>query len=150
MERNMRRTVLAFGLSKLELAKLELMGNKIIQIDQDNGGTLIRDLLADRAEPATIELPTEKVIIFNGYPDEDLKRSVVAIRSNFTDKPIIAAVTDNSYNWPFEYLLTEHLIKDRDWNRKNAKDYHANLMKENEEAARKAEATEKGEDERIP
>ncbi len=144
MERNMRKTVLAYGLSKLELAKLELMGNKIILIDENNGGTRIRDLLADRAEPATMELPPEKVIIFNGYPEEELKRSVVAIRSNFTDKPIIAAVTDNSYNWPFEYLLTEHLIKDRDWNRKNAKEYHANLMKENEAARKDDKASDKG------
>lgn len=146
MERNMRKTLLAFGLSKLELAKLEIMGNKIIVIDETNGGTLIRDLLEDRAEPAGMELPSEKVIIFNGYPDEDLKRSVVTIRSNFQDKPIIAAVTDNSYNWAFEYLLTEHLIKDRDWNRKNARDYHANMTKENEEAAKLAETKDKGED----
>ncbi len=146
-ERNLRKVILAFGLSKMDLAKLELLGNKIIIIDQDNGGALIRDILDDQAAPATIELPNEKVTIFNGYGEEELKRSVIAIRTSFPEKPIIAAVTENSYNWPFEYLLTEHLIKDRDWNRKNAKDYHTNMVKENEEEARKkAAASNEGEE----
>ena len=144
MKRNQKKVLLAHGLDAMELAKLQLMGHKITVIDQENGGALIKDLLEEKSKPATQELPPEKVVVFNGYNDADLKAGVIAIRTNFPVKPIIAAVTDNSYEWPFEFLLTEHLIKDRDWNLKNAKEYHENLQKENqaeaERAAREAEA----------
>ena len=148
MKRNQKKVLLAYGLDSMELAKLQLMGHKIIAITSENGGALIRDLLEEKGKPASIELPPEKVIVFNGYGDNDLKAGVIAIRTNFTVKPIIAAVTDNSYDWPFEFLLTEHLIKDRDWNLKNAKEYRENLLKENqaeaEKAAKQAEADKKG------
>lgn len=138
MKRNQKKVLLAYGLDSMELAKLQLMGHQIITITKDNGGALIRDLLDEKSKPAGSELPAEKVIVFNGYEDDDLKAGVIGIRTNFTEKPIIAAVTDNSYDWPFEFLLTEHLIKDRDWNMKNAKEYRENLLKENQAEAEKA------------
>lgn len=134
MERNTRRVLLVHALDGMDLAKLQLMGHQMVIVTQENGGGLIKELLEDQGAPASGELPPEKVIIFNGYPDEDLKQSVIAIRSNFKDKPIIAAVTDNSYNWSFEFLLKEHLIQDRDWNLRNAKEYRENLLKENQAA----------------
>lgn len=149
MKRNQRKVLLAHNLDSMELAKLQLMGHQIINVNQENGGALIRELLEGKARPAAVELPQEKVVIFNGYNDSDLKAGVIAIRTNFKEKPIIAAVTDNSYEWPYEFLLTEHLIKDRDWNLKNAREYHENLQKENqaeaERAAEKNEAGNKGE-----
>lgn len=149
MKRNQRKVLLAYSLDTMELAKLELMGHKVIAVTNLNGGALIRDLLDNKGKPTSKELPAEKVIIFNGYRDEDLKAGVIAIRTNFKVKPIIAAVTDNSYEWPFEFLLTEHLIKDRDWNLKNAKEYRENLLLENqaeaERAAKEAEAKAKTE-----
>lgn len=149
MKRNQRKVLLAYSLDTMELAKLELMGHKVIAVTNLNGGTLIKDLLEDKAKPTSRELPAEKVVVFNGYGDADLKAGVIAIRTNFQEKPIIAAVTDNSYEWPFEFLLTEHLIKDRDWNLKNAKEYRENLLKENqaeaERVAKEAEAKVKAE-----
>lgn len=145
MKRNQKKTLLAYSLDSMELAKLELMGHQIIVVDQVNAGARISDLLNGGAQPASDELPPEKVIIFNGYDDNDLKAGVIAIRTNFQVKPIIAAVTDHSYEWPFEFLLTEHLIKDRDWNLKNAQEYRENLLKENQAAERAArEAAEVG------
>lgn len=135
MERSARRVLLVHALDNMDLAKLQLMGHQMLIITKDNGGALIKDLIEGKGAPASGDLPQEKVIIFNGYADEDLKQSVGAIRSSFKDKPIIAAVTDNSYNWTFEFLLTEHLIKDRDWNLRSAKDYRENLIRENQAAA---------------
>lgn len=135
MERNNRRVLLVYGLDAMDLAKLQLMGHEMVVINQGNGGGLIRDLIENQGKPAKVELPPEKVIIFNGYSDEALKEGVVAIRSSFPEKPIIAAVTDNSYNWAFEFLLIEHLIQDRDWNRKNAREYQESLIRENREEA---------------
>ncbi len=143
MERNQRRVLLVHGLDGMDLARLQLMGHDMVVVNDENGGGLIRDLIENQGQPAKAELPEEKVVIFNGYSDEDLKAGVIAIRSSFPDKPIIAAVTDNSYNWAFEYLLVDHLIQDRNWNLKNAREYQENLLRENEaEARRKAEAGE--------
>ena len=143
MERNQRRVLLVHGLDSMDLARLKLMGHDMVVVNNENGGGLIRDLIENQGQPAKAELPEEKVVIFNGYSDEDLKAGVIAIRSSFPDKPIIAAVTDNSYNWAFEYLLVDHLIQDRNWNLKNAREYQENLLRENEaEARRKAEAGE--------
>ena len=143
MERNQRRVLLVHGLDGMDLARLQLMGHDMVVVNNENGGGLIRDLIENQGQPAKAELPEEKVVIFNGYSDEDLKAGVIAIRSSFPDKPIIAAVTDNSYNWAFEYLLVDHLIQDRNWNLKNAREYQENLLRENEaEARRKAEAGE--------
>lgn len=143
MERNQRRVLLVHGLDSMDLARLQLMGHDMVVVNNENGGGLIRDLIENQGQPAKAELPEEKVVIFNGYSDEDLKAGVIAIRSSFPDKPIIAAVTDNSYNWAFEYLLVDHLIQDRNWNLKNAREYQENLLRENEaEARRKAEAGE--------
>ena len=153
MERSNKKVLLVHGLDAMDLARLELMGHQMIVVDETNGGGLIRDLLENKGEPSKGKLPEERVIIFNGYSDEDLKAGVIAIRSSFPVKPIIAAVTDNSYNWAFEFLLTEHLIADRDWNLKNAREYQENLLRENEaearrleeEARRNAEASAQGE-----
>lgn len=143
MERNQRKVLLVHGLDSMDLARLQLMGHTMVVVNNENGGGLIRDLIENQGQPAKAELPEEKVVIFNGYSDEDLKAGVIAIRSTFPDKPIIAAVTDNSYNWAFEYLLVDHLIQDRNWNLKNAREYQENLLRENEaEARRKAEQGE--------
>lgn len=143
MERNQRKVLLVHGLDSMDLARLQLMGHTMVVVNNENGGGLIRDLIENQGQPAKAELPEEKVVIFNGYSDEDLKAGVIAIRSTFPDKPIIATVTDNSYNWAFEYLLVDHLIQDRNWNLKNAREYQENLLRENEaEARRKAEQGE--------
>lgn len=139
MERNNRKVLITHGLDSMDLAKLQIMGHEMILVDQANGGAKIKDILEDKAIPAKVTLPEEKVIIFNGYEDEELRMGVNQIRAEFEVKPIIATVTDHSYEWPFEFLLTEHLMADRDWNLKNAKEYQENLKKENEaEAARRA------------
>ena len=57
-------------------------------------------------------------------------------------------MTDHSYNWAFEFLLIEHLIQDRDWNRKNAKEYREAMMKENKEEAERLAKEEANKEEK--
>lgn len=135
MKRNDRKVLLVYGLDSMDLARLELLGYKMVIINEDNGGGLIRDLIENKGKPTKGELPDEKVVIFNGYKDDALQKGVQAIRTSFPVKPIIAAVTDNSYNWAFEYLLIEHLIQDRNWNRKNAQEFREAMIKENQQEA---------------
>lgn len=135
MKRNDRKVLLVYGLDSMDLARLELLGYKMVIINEDNGGGLIRDLIENKGQPTKGELPDEKVVIFNGYKDDALQKGVQAIRTSFPVKPIIATVTDNSYNWTFEFLLIEHLIQDRNWNRKNAQEYREAMIKENQQEA---------------
>lgn len=142
-ERNLKKVLLVHGLDSMDLAKLEILGHKMILIDGKNGGGKIKEILAGESIPAKIELPEEKVVIFNGYENKELQEGVGKIRASFEERPIIATVTDNSYEWPFEFLLTEHLMADRDWNMKNGKEYMENLKKENAEMEAKKKASNK-------
>ncbi|PKK39925.1 hypothetical protein ABB02_00714 [Clostridiaceae bacterium JG1575] len=129
-KRNPRRVLLTHALDPMDLAKLEVLGHEILVVNDANGGATLKELLEAKAAPTKKPLPLEKVVIFNGYSEADLKQGVLAIRESFPVRPIIAAVTDHSYLWSFEFLLTEHLIADRDWNLRNAAEYQNNLQKE--------------------
>jgi hypothetical protein len=58
-------------------------------------------------------LPKDKVILFNNFTDEELDKTVRAIRENKAIKPILAVVTPTSINWEFHYLIG-HLLEERE------------------------------------
>lgn len=58
-------------------------------------------------------LPNEKIILFNNFTDEELDKTVRAIRENKAIKPILAVVTSTSINWEFHYLIG-HLLEERE------------------------------------
>lgn len=62
-------------------------------------------------------LPKEKVILFNGFSDDELDKIIKLIRATIGRSPILAVVTDTSKRWTFEYLV-EHLIEEREWYKK--------------------------------
>lgn len=117
----LKKVLLVHGLDSMELAKLQLSNHKVVVINNENGGSLLKDLILQNEEnikKTESELPNERVIIFSDYSDEELKQNIVTFRFMSTQRPMLAVVTENSYEWSFEYLLTEHLIKDRDENRR--------------------------------
>ncbi|MFA9396671.1 MAG: DUF3783 domain-containing protein [Clostridiaceae bacterium] len=59
-------------------------------------------------------LPKDKLILFNNISDDQMNKAINMIKNDFSKRPILAAVTDTSINWTFEYLL-EHLIEEREW-----------------------------------
>lgn len=131
----MDRLLITHGLDDMELASLEVLGHKMKVITRDNAGSRLSELLEGIDKPSMGSIPDEKVIIFNGYEDEELQENVVKFRQIFPVRPILAVVTDHSRNWTFEYLLTEHLIKDRDANRENHRKYLEELEEENRKMA---------------
>ncbi len=136
----MDRILLTHGLDPMELASLEVTGHKALIINEENGGAKISEILAGEKKKTEKSLPEEKVIIFYGYSDDELQKEVVRFREIFEKRPILAVVTPHSINWPFEYLLSEHLIRDRDANRENHRKYLEEMEAENK---RVKEETEK-------
>ncbi|MCM8709638.1 DUF3783 domain-containing protein [Clostridium sp. SYSU_GA19001] len=94
------------------IEEFKLPAYKIIEKSMAN--MTIRDILNGlKLDTYDKELPDEKVVIFNNFSDEELDKTVKAIRAYKNIKPILAIVTPNSINWEFESLL-EHLIEERE------------------------------------
>jgi hypothetical protein len=67
-----------------------------------------------------MNLPEEKIILFNNLSDEELDRTLKILRGNLQVRPIFAVITPTSIEWEFKYLL-EHLMEEREWFKKNGK-----------------------------
>ena len=112
----LKKVLLVHGLESIEMAKLQLSGHKLIKIDNENGGTVLKDLLEGKSIASKEPLPDERVVIHHGYSESELKQNLANFKTLLNKKPIVAIVTEHSINWPYEYLLIEHLMKDRDEN----------------------------------
>ncbi|MBP1917741.1 DUF3783 domain-containing protein [Youngiibacter multivorans] len=113
------RVLLVHGLSELERNELLGAGFSLDIVDDSNAGGTLEDILEGRSVRYEGK-PHQavKIIIFYGYETNDeLKEAVVMIRKNHVYGAIMAVVTENSYRWKFSYLI-EHLIEEREENRK--------------------------------
>lgn len=61
-------------------------------------------------------IPEERVVLLNNFSDEELDKTIKAIRGTLKPSPILAVVTPTSIAWSFKYLV-EHLIEEREWYR---------------------------------
>lgn len=112
-----KKGLLVQGLENMEMAKLQLTGHKLIKMSDENGGTVLRDIFEGKENvPSKEPLPEERVVIFFGYSDKELKEDLGRFKTLLNSRPIIAVVTQYSIEWPYEFLLREHLMKDRDEN----------------------------------
>lgn len=90
-------------------------------VEETMGKMRIRDILDGiKLEILSSELPKEKLILFNNFADEELKKSINLIKSLIQPAPIFAIVTDTSIEWTFEHLL-EHLIEEKEWYRNHSR-----------------------------
>ena len=98
------KCVLVYGLSEEEIEKLKKINFKVIKI---------KDIL-NKKEVIDEEssLPEEKVILFNGYGQNQLRTTIKSVRNLITGG-ILAVVTPISINWTFERLIS-HLILERE------------------------------------
>lgn len=110
MQKN--KCILVYGLSDDEINKLEKAKFKVLKITNDMANMKLKDILGkvdNRDE--NLELPDEKVILFNGYGNNEMRTTIKAVR-NVINGGMLAVVTPISINWTFKYLL-EHLIEER-------------------------------------
>lgn len=109
------KCILAYGLSEEEVKKIESQNIKVIQINNDMALMTLENMInEDNGEEFRDELPKdEKVVIFYGFKDEQLKYTIRYIRG-FVQGGILAVCTPQNYKWTFKYLL-EHLFEEREW-----------------------------------
>lgn len=94
---------------------------KYITITDSMAKMTLGDILRGiKLEVFNVNLPKEKVILFNNFSDEEINKSISEFKKFFKPMPIMAVITATSIKWTFEYLL-EHLIDERSWYLKNAK-----------------------------
>lgn len=109
------KCILAYGLDKEEIGKIENQNIKVIEVTNNTALMKLEDIINEKINKDSYEeLPVnEKAIIFNGFKDEQLKVTIRYIRS-FVQGGVLAICTPQNYKWTFSYLL-EHLIEEREW-----------------------------------
>lgn len=87
-------------------------------IEKSMSGMKIKDIIYGNMDNSISKnIPDEKVILFNNLTEEELNSSMQFIKNNIDRSPIFAMVTKTSAEWTFDYLI-DHLIKEREWFRK--------------------------------
>lgn len=123
---NNDKLMLIFGFESSELDELNVLKVKenlpdIKLITNEMTSMKIKDIIAGfKFEIYGVNLPKEKVILFNNLSDEELDRTLKILRQNLQVRPIFAVTTQTSVEWEFKYLL-EHLMEEREWFKKNGK-----------------------------
>lgn len=117
---NNEKIMLIYGFIKDELSVFDYLCNefklpKYKIIEKDMAKMKVRDLLEGISLPVVNgKIPEEKVVLFNNFSDEELKKCIRYIKNSSESMPIMAVVTDTSINWTFEYLI-QHLVEEREW-----------------------------------
>ncbi|MCT8977515.1 DUF3783 domain-containing protein [Clostridium sp. CX1] len=120
LENNKVALVYGFGEAEQSIVS-EILKGKYKVIDESMGKMKIGDILNGiKLEVYNCHLPSEKVVLFNNFEDEELKNTMRAIKASIQPSPIFAIVTDTSIDWTFEYLL-EHLVEEREWYKKHGR-----------------------------
>lgn len=120
------KLMLIFGFNSSEVDELNRLKIKenlpdVKFITNEMTSMKIKDIIAGfKFEIYGVNLPEEKVILFNNLSDEELDKTLKVLRQNLQVKPIFAVTTATSIEWEFKYLL-EHLIEEREWFKKNGK-----------------------------
>lgn len=123
MELINEKLILAYGLTKEEeeklnsvLSKQNILPCKVIK--KNMGNVTIKEVLENiKSEKSEIELPYEKLLLFNSYKDKELYDLIDSIRQIKSSNTILAAVTPTSIKWTVNYLM-QHLIEEREAYRK--------------------------------
>lgn len=120
MENN--KTALIYGFDETEQNILsKIFNGKYKVVEETMGKMKIGDILNGiRLEVYNCNLPSEKIVLFNNFEDEELKQVIRTIKVSIQPAPIFAVVTNTSIDWTFEYLL-EHLVEEREWYKKHGR-----------------------------
>lgn len=116
------KAILSYSLNDEEKSNIsEILNYNCKVVEQSMGKMKIKDILNGlKLEVINSHIPKEKVILFNNFEDEELKKTINLIKSVIQPAPIFAIVTETSIDWTFEHLL-EHLIEEREWYRNHSR-----------------------------
>ena len=109
------KCILVYNLSEEEITKLKRINFKVLIIEKNMSSMKIRDILNKKeATGEETSLPEEKVVLFNGYGQNELRTTIRSVR-NIVAGGILAVVTPISINWTFEKLIS-HLMLEKELN----------------------------------
>ncbi len=117
MERE--KSILAYGFTKDEINLIEVLVirykiKKLICISNNMGDSIVRDILSEVFVVSDeVNLPDEKLLMFDQFLDRELSIIVDAVKSTIKGYPIMATITPISINWSLKYLM-KHLIQERE------------------------------------
>lgn len=116
------KCILVYGLESEEIKKIESQNIKVIEVNDDIGAITLENIIrGNTSEDSYDVLPeNEKVIIFYGFKEEQLKYTIRYIRG-FIQGGVLAICTPQNYKWTFKYLL-EHLLEERAWHQQQLKE----------------------------
>lgn len=115
------KCILAYGLTHDELQWLSDNNYKVIEIQPEMCEMSVKEVLDGlRFKIINNDPIKEKAIIYNNFPESELKKAIALTRSRIKGG-VLAMVTPNSINWTFNYLIN-HLIEEREWHLRNRKE----------------------------
>ncbi|WP_027625409.1 DUF3783 domain-containing protein [Clostridium lundense] len=119
MENN--EVMLIYGFSKKDIDKIDKLTKannlpRYILLEKSMANMTIRDILngLNLRVFNNMDIPEDKVILFNNFTDKNLDKSITILRKNLKESPILAVVTPTSIEWTFKSLI-EHLMEEREW-----------------------------------
>ena len=107
------KCILAYNLSESEIKHLRILTPKVIEINPNMCQLKISEILNGSSLEQVNENPiNEKVILYNDFPEVQLKSVIKNTRSKIKGG-ILAVVTPVSSNWSMNYLIN-HLMEERE------------------------------------
>ncbi len=110
-----------YGFSKKDIDKIDKLTKannlpRYILLEKSMANMTIRDILngLNLRVFNNMDIPEDKVILFNNFTDKNLDKSITILRKNLKESPILAVVTPTSIEWTFKSLI-EHLMEEREW-----------------------------------
>ena len=113
------RSIIVYGFDKedkdlFEVLKIRHKVKKMIYLSNKMGDSVLRDILSEVFNVSDeVNLPDQKLLIFDQFSDKDLSIVVDIVKSTIPGYPIMAEITPISINWSIKYLL-QHLIQERE------------------------------------
>lgn len=115
------KCILAYGLSNAELKHLNTLMYRVIEIKPEMCEMTVKDILDGiRLNIFNINPIKEKVILYNNFPQNELKVTINLTRE-YIKEGVIEIITKDSINWKMNYLI-KHLIEEREWYLKTGKE----------------------------
>lgn len=113
------RVILTYGLSEAEMEALGSAGLALRVVDEANAGGTLLELVEGRSVPHRgAPMGHVKIMIFSGYDiDDALKDLIQSIRKKHVFGAIMAVTTKTNLQWKFDYLI-EHLLEEREDNKR--------------------------------
>jgi hypothetical protein len=93
------------------VAKLAKISD-VIFVEPNQGNQTLRSLLDGEIKQDCTSVIREKTLIFNGISSDQINLYMNLLKKYRLKRPLMAYVTEQSIEWPLQFLL-EHLVAER-------------------------------------